>query len=86
MDKLQRGDVPMGRCNHTATLVGSSVLVVFGGWHTDFVDDLYTLDVTSWKWTHRAPRLEALEQLHGGAGRWARRDSTGSTGYRLAQL
>jgi hypothetical protein len=30
-------------------LVGSSILVIFGGWHTDFVDDLYTLDVTSWR-------------------------------------
>lgn len=65
LDKLQSGDVPLGRCNHTATLVGSSILVIFGGWHTDFVDDVYTLDVTSWRWTHRAPKLEALEQLHG---------------------
>lgn len=65
MEKLHSGDVPLGRCNHTATLVGSSILVVFGGWHTEFVDDVYTLDVTSWRWTYRQPKLEALEQLQG---------------------
>ena len=32
LEKLQAGDVPLGRCNHTATLVGSSILVLFGGW------------------------------------------------------
>jgi hypothetical protein len=55
---LQRGDIPLGRCNHTATLVGSSILVIVGGWHSDFVDDVYTLDVTSWRWTYRSPKLE----------------------------
>ena len=68
LEKLHSGDIPLGRCNHTATLVGSSILVIFGGWHSDFVDDVYTLDCTSWRWTHRAPKLEALEQLHGEAG------------------
>ena len=74
LEKLHTGDIPLGRCNHTATLVGSSILVIFGGWHSDFVDDVYTLDVTSWRWTHRTPKLEALEQLHGGAVVAARRN------------
>ena len=35
------------------------------GWHTDFVDDVYTLDVTSWRWTYRKPKLSAIDQLNG---------------------
>mmetsp|Transcript_8503 Transcript_8503/g.28172 ORF Transcript_8503/g.28172 Transcript_8503/m.28172 type:complete len:797 (-) Transcript_8503:83-2473(-) len=58
------GDVPMPRCNHTATLVGKS-LVLVGGWHTDFVQDVYVMDVDSFEWTYKHTKVSAEASLGG---------------------
>ena len=45
------GSVPLPRCNHTMTTLdtGQHVLV-FGGWHGRFVNDLYVLDTEHMHW------------------------------------
>eukprot|EP00898_Chlorokybus_atmophyticus_P008684 jgi/Chlat1/8817/Chrsp90S08145 len=51
------GDVPLARCSHTFTLVGSSHAVMFGGWHGGFVDQVYVLDLHNATWSYRRPSV-----------------------------
>eukprot|EP00899_Mesostigma_viride_P009703 jgi/Mesvir1/18734/Mv01247-RA.1 len=44
------GDVPLARCNHSATLVSETQVLLFGGWHSDFVKDVYLLNLTNFGW------------------------------------
>jgi hypothetical protein len=52
------GEIPLPRCMHTATLVAGRHLVVVGGWHSDFVNDVYVLDVQTMV---RGPHLRPCE-------------------------
>lgn len=55
-----RGDVPLGRCNHTAVLhANNRDVVYFGGWHGSFVNDVYALDTEKWVWKHHVCKTDA---------------------------
>eukprot|EP00873_Tetraselmis_striata_P001262 jgi/Tetstr1/421526/TSEL_012473.t1 len=49
----QWGKVPMPRCNHTLSVVSGKIIVMIGGWHGAFTNDVYSLDTDTWRWTHR---------------------------------
>jgi Galactose oxidase, central domain len=53
------GDVPSGRSGHTATLVDSTSIVVFGGVKgSKWINSLYVLDVDRWTWT--MPKVQGV--------------------------
>ena len=46
------GSVPLPRCNHTMTTLDTGQhILVFGGWHGRFVNDLYLLNTEHMTWT-----------------------------------
>ena len=59
------GHVPIARSNHTATSIAGKYLIVFGGWHGAFVNDLYVLDINSWTWALRECTLSTVAQFGG---------------------
>ena len=58
------GSVPLPRCNHTMTTLdtGQHVLV-FGGWHGRFVNDLYVLDTEHMHWSLRKARANPRSKV-----------------------
>ena len=47
-----KGSVPLPRCNHTMTRLDTGQhLLIFGGWHGKFVNDIYVLDTEFMSWT-----------------------------------
>jgi hypothetical protein len=49
------GDVPSPRRGHVSTVIGRHVLIHGGFDGTDYLDDVYTLDVDGFIWLQRAP-------------------------------
>lgn len=47
----------MPRCNHTMSVIAGKMVVVIGGWHGAFTNDVYTLDVDTWTWKYRKTNL-----------------------------
>ena len=45
--------------------VGGRHLVVYGGWHGDFIHDVYVLDVWSMVWEYKETKLAIAAQLGG---------------------
>lgn len=60
------GDVPLARSNHAAETLGGKHVVVLGGWHGDFVSDVYVLDTEAWSWSLKETRLSPEASLFGG--------------------
>uniref|UniRef100_A0A7S0QWW4 Uncharacterized protein n=1 Tax=Pyramimonas obovata TaxID=1411642 RepID=A0A7S0QWW4_9CHLO len=65
------GEVPLGRCMHTATLVGGRHLAIIGGWHSDFVNDVYVLDVQTMVWEYKNCAYPDGKPIPGRAGHTA---------------
>lgn len=50
---MQKGEPPMPRCNHTLSVIRGKMIVMIGGWHGDFTNDVYTLEADTWEWNYR---------------------------------
>ncbi|KAK3281055.1 hypothetical protein CYMTET_11137, partial [Cymbomonas tetramitiformis] len=52
------GDAPLPRCMHSTCMVNGVYMVVFGGWHSNFVNDVYILDTINmvWEFKHATVR------------------------------
>lgn len=55
------GDVPAPRRGHVSTVIGRHVLIHGGFDGTDYLDDVYTLDVDGFIWLQRAPMIAPAE-------------------------
>jgi hypothetical protein len=55
------GDVPAPRRGHVSTVIGRHVLIHGGFDGTDYLDDVYTLDVDGFIWLQRAPMVAPAE-------------------------
>ena len=58
-EQVGHGDVPIARCNHTANVIAGRYVIVFGGWLGKFVNDVYVVDTTTFKWEYKATKLSA---------------------------
>ena len=77
------GDVPLARSNHAAEALGGKHVVVLGGWHGDFVSDVYVLDTEAWSWSLKGTRLSPEASLFGGMAPRAGHTVTVLPGRRL---
>lgn len=81
--KAVDGDVPLARSNHAASVIGGKHVVVLGGWHGDFVSDVYVLDTETWLWALKETRLSPEAMLFGGIAPRAGHTVTVLSGRRL---